>query len=410
MTLLPMTADPLLNRALEALRKGDKLTARRLASQVASLAPDLEIPWLILSETSSSKASLAYLEKAIQINPDRSSSKQKLLREKGKLENREYEDNLPGSTQPAPETATSKPNSGSRAPILGFFTGLIVINLVFWGWRSLPVTWLPWVSQNGRPAAASELQNWSSVNIQKPTHTPTITPTQTLPPTPTLTNTPYPTETLQPTLPPNQYDRELSIPTSIPLSGDDYIVQAGDTLFGISQKLGVDLADLAAANSISLQSVIYTGQSLVVPQPGVVYDPIPLPQEPPPPVVTDKYVLVDISEQHLYAYESNLLVFSFVASTGMNNATRTGSFSVLDKIPNAYGATWDLWMPNWLGIYWAGSLENGIHALPILSNGTQLWAGYLGTPISFGCIVLGVNEAQQLYDWVDIGTPVEIQW
>jgi lipoprotein-anchoring transpeptidase ErfK/SrfK len=123
-----------------------------------------------------------------------------------------------------------------------------------------------------------------------------------------------------------------------------------------------------------------------------------------------KYILVDISEQHLYAYEGDTLVFSFVASTGMNNATRLGAFSVLDKIPNAYGATWNIWMPNWLGIYYSGHLENGIHALPILPNGTQLWAGFLGRPISYGCVVLGADEAQMLYDWADVGTPVEIQW
>jgi lipoprotein-anchoring transpeptidase ErfK/SrfK len=125
---------------------------------------------------------------------------------------------------------------------------------------------------------------------------------------------------------------------------------------------------------------------------------------------TGKYILVDISEQHMYVYEGNTLANSFVSSTGMNYATRVGSFSVLDKIPNAYGATWDIWMPNWLGIYWAGNMENGIHALPILPSGATLWAGYLGTPISYGCIVLGTYDAQWLYDWVDIGTPVEIRW
>ncbi len=124
----------------------------------------------------------------------------------------------------------------------------------------------------------------------------------------------------------------------------------------------------------------------------------------------NKYVLVDISEQHMYVYDGDVLVNNFVVSTGINNGTRVGSFSVLDKIPNAYGATWDLWMPNWLGIYWSGSLENGIHALPILSSGVQLWSGYLGTPVSFGCVVLGVDESQWLYDWADVGTPVDIQW
>ncbi len=122
-----------------------------------------------------------------------------------------------------------------------------------------------------------------------------------------------------------------------------------------------------------------------------------------------KYILVSISTQHLYAYDNGQIVYSFVASTGMGNSTRVGKFSVLDKIPNAYGATWNIWMPDWLGIYWSGSLENGIHALPILSGGTRLWAGYLGTPISFGCVVLGINEAHELYNWAEVGTPVEIQ-
>jgi lipoprotein-anchoring transpeptidase ErfK/SrfK len=123
-----------------------------------------------------------------------------------------------------------------------------------------------------------------------------------------------------------------------------------------------------------------------------------------------KYILVDISQQHMYVYEGDTLVYSFVASTGMNNATAVGNFAVQDKIPNAYGGTWNIWMPNWLGIYYAGGLENGIHALPILPNGATLWAGFLGRPISYGCVVLGSYEAKLLYDWADVGTPVEIRW
>jgi lipoprotein-anchoring transpeptidase ErfK/SrfK len=123
-----------------------------------------------------------------------------------------------------------------------------------------------------------------------------------------------------------------------------------------------------------------------------------------------KYILVDISEQHMYVYEGDTLIYSFVASTGMNNATRAGTFAVQSKIPNAYGSTWDIWMPSWLGIYWSGGLENGIHALPIMSNGATLWAGFLGRPVSYGCVVLGSYEAQLLYDWAEVGTPVEIRW
>jgi lipoprotein-anchoring transpeptidase ErfK/SrfK len=123
-----------------------------------------------------------------------------------------------------------------------------------------------------------------------------------------------------------------------------------------------------------------------------------------------KYILVDISEQHMYVYDGDTLVYSFVSSTGMNNATRVGTFAVQSKIPNAYGSTWNIWMPSWLGIYWAGGLENGIHALPILPNGATLWAGFLGRPVSYGCVVLGTYEASLLYDWAQIGTTVEIRW
>ena len=123
-----------------------------------------------------------------------------------------------------------------------------------------------------------------------------------------------------------------------------------------------------------------------------------------------KYILVDISDQYMYVYEGDALIYSFVISTGIGNSTRVGSFAVQSKIPNAYGSTWNIWMPNWLGIYWSHGLENGIHALPILSNGGILWEGYLGRPVSYGCVVLGTYESQLLYDWAEIGTPVDIQW
>jgi lipoprotein-anchoring transpeptidase ErfK/SrfK len=122
-----------------------------------------------------------------------------------------------------------------------------------------------------------------------------------------------------------------------------------------------------------------------------------------------KRIVVSISEQHMYVYEGDNLVFSFIISTGIGGSTRPGTFSVLDKIPNAYGATWNLWMPNWMGIYYAGALENGIHALPILSNGSTLWEGYLGAPVSYGCVVLSTYDSQLLYDWAEIGVPVIIE-
>ena len=67
-------------------------------------------------------------------------------------------------------------------------------------------------------------------------------------------------------------------------------------------------------------------------------------------------------------------------------------------------------MPYWLGIYYVGRMENGIHALPIDRNGRMLWAGYLGTPVSFGCIILSTENARTLYHWADVGVPVWIHY
>lgn len=189
---------------------------------------------------------------------------------------------------------------------------------------------------------------WAYVSLPKPTYTPTVIP---LP-----TDTAVPTAQAQATETPGQMSMQIVDDTAVPT----YAPQ---------------------------------GQQISAPSYG-----------------GSKYILVSISEQHMYVYEGDQLVYSFVASTGMHNATRAGTFAVQDKIPNAWGGTWSIWMPNWLGIYWAGGLENGIHALPILSNGQTLWAGFLGRPISYGCVVLGTYESRLLYDWAEIGTPVEIRW
>lgn len=137
--------------------------------------------------------------------------------------------------------------------------------------------------------------------------------------------------------------------------------------------------------------------------------PTPTPK-PTPAIVTRKRIVVVISQQKLYAWEGNKLVYEFICSTGApGSPTRPGNYSVISKIPMAYSYRWGLKMPYWLGIYRVGDLENGIHALPILPNGQTLWSGYLGTPVSFGCIILGTKEARLLYEWAEIGTPVEIR-
>ncbi len=123
-----------------------------------------------------------------------------------------------------------------------------------------------------------------------------------------------------------------------------------------------------------------------------------------------KRIEVSVSQQRLRAYENDALVFNWVCSTGgVATPTRFGTFQVLDKIPEAWSSVWALRMPYWLGIYWAGGSENGIHALPIFRSGQVLWAGNLGHRISYGCIVLDTPNAARLYRWAEIGTPVIVR-
>ena len=57
-------------KAREALRRGDKESARRLGEQAALLAPNIEDVWLILAASDPSpRHALAYARKALRINP-----------------------------------------------------------------------------------------------------------------------------------------------------------------------------------------------------------------------------------------------------------------------------------------------------------------------------------------------------
>lgn len=187
-----------------------------------------------------------------------------------------------------------------------------------------------------------------------------------------------------------------------------YTVQRGDTVSSIAVRNGVTAWAVIQANQLANPNFIYVGQRLVIPGGGTS---APAPARAPQASGGYKRILIDLSEQHMYVYQDGGLLYSWVVSTGMPGAaTIPGNFKVLNKVANAYAYTWGLQMPYWLGIYWAGSLQNGIHALPIMANGQLLWEGYLGQPVSYGCIILSTQNAQTLFNWADVGTPVDIQY
>jgi lipoprotein-anchoring transpeptidase ErfK/SrfK len=183
-----------------------------------------------------------------------------------------------------------------------------------------------------------------------------------------------------------------------------YVVRRGDTLAAIAARYGTTAWAIASANGLANANYIYPGQQLKISAGGSG-------STTPAAPAGGKRIVVDLSAQRMYVYQGGQLVWNWVVSTGRpGQETAVGHYKVLNKIPNAYAYTWSLQMPYWLGIYWAGSLQNGIHALPIGPGGQTMWGGYLGQRVSYGCVILSTQNAATLFNWAPVGTPVDIVW
>lgn len=179
-----------------------------------------------------------------------------------------------------------------------------------------------------------------------------------------------------------------------------YVVQPGDSITTIAARFGMPPGLIAEANPGIDFNQLQVGQELMIPAEDVLR---------PYPVVPGKRIVISIAEQGMRVYEDDELLWEWPVSTGIaRSPTYTGEFQILSKEENAYASQWDLWMPHFMAVYRAGGdTYNGIHGLPV-RNGQQLrWA--LGSPASYGCIVLGIEEAETLYNWAEIGVLVIIE-
>lgn len=180
-----------------------------------------------------------------------------------------------------------------------------------------------------------------------------------------------------------------------------YVVQNGDTLSQIAKALGLPMASLASANGLTNPDRIRVGMTLKVPG----YATGPASGQ-----VTDTRFVASISAQRCWLYKEGKLIGDWPCSSGRKEAPSVpGSYRIQSKIRDAYGSRWDFWMPYWLGLYYAGSTENGIHGLPYnKQTGRRTWEGLVGTPITFGCIMLDDANARKLFETAYIGMPVVI--
>lgn len=183
----------------------------------------------------------------------------------------------------------------------------------------------------------------------------------------------------------------------------EYIVQPGDTLIAIGLRAGIPYWKILSANpQLTPNSTLTAGQILTIPSRNEM---LPLP------IVPGKRIVISITQQRMWTYENGALRSEEIVSTGIDRSpTHPGVFQVQTHEQLAYASVWDLYMPHFLGIYegWPGFM-NGIHGLPTLSNGTRMWANSLGRKASYGCIILSLQAAEDLYHWAENGIIVEIQ-
>jgi len=121
-----------------------------------------------------------------------------------------------------------------------------------------------------------------------------------------------------------------------------------------------------------------------------------------------KYVDINLSKQLLTIFADGTNMGNYRVSSGKKGmSTPTGTFNVLMKQKKRWSKEYHLFMPYWMQFTRAG---HGIHELPEWPNGYKEGANHLGTPVSHGCVRLGVGAAKTVYGFVDVGTQVYIHY
>lgn len=368
-----------IENAHKALRQGQRAKARHWAQIAVKLAPEWEEPWLLMAAVSSPEASLNYLKQALQINPQSQRARQGMhwaiqrLRKESEQAPEPREPLDASQTQPTlvrrrPASATRWGSAVIAALLLALF--VIVSGLVAWkgypqlrsalagstlaGQLTTQQTSLSLAFTGAGESATPEgsIAPIGEIPLSDDTSTEipglenaSPTPLQPVEPTPTFTNTPLPTDTPTPTFTP--------LPTTT-------ATQAEPTQM-----------------------------------------PVNPPVQPPSEVTRiERWIEVDLSEQHVYAYEGDQLQRSFLVSTGTwRTPTVQGKFRIYYKYRSQTMSGPGYYLPGVPFVMYFYK-DYSLH-------GTY-WHNNFGTPMSHGCVNMRTAEAKWLYNWASLGTLVYV--
>ena len=125
---------------------------------------------------------------------------------------------------------------------------------------------------------------------------------------------------------------------------------------------------------------------------------------------TSKHIVVNLTKETLSAYDGDTLFLEEKISAGIDvNPTTLGTFKIYRKTPSRYmqgplpdstiteeydlpGVAWDMYFTT------DGAV---LH--------TAYWHDSFGTRMSHGCINQSAENAQKMYAWADLGTPLIVE-
>jgi lipoprotein-anchoring transpeptidase ErfK/SrfK len=365
------------------------------------LAPQLEDPWLILAAVASPRGSVSYIQRALQINPNSPRARKGMQWALQRLQEEPPAQRTVGDTQPVKSSARGlskgaplsppapvrqeqarparrvAPKKASRTPIFPILllaVGCVAVIFAAWTASTTPAlaSILSGVSQ---PEEELHPQVWARVEIAKPAQTSEpvtalaeveSTP---LPPTPTL-----PAPALEPIEAP---------PTSTPEPDPSLAPEATSTPTG----------------SLVMNIV----EETPVPSPQPADEGAAPTAKPQPPVGNgEHWIEVNLSEQRVYAWEGDVLMNSFLVSTGTwQTPTVTGTFSIWNKTRIQAMSGPGYYLPNVPFVMYFYK-DYGFH-------GTY-WHNNFGTPMSHGCVNLTIPDSEWLYNWASYGTVVKVHY
>jgi lipoprotein-anchoring transpeptidase ErfK/SrfK len=377
-------------KAREALRRGDLPAARQLGEQAALRAPNMEDAWLVLAASDPDpREALAYARKALQLKPQSARAHRAVEWTAGRLKPARG----PKESSPVPQrvlpnqvgavtglpqkrayqTAVALPQLTADRPnwllpMLLAGAGFLFVGLIALFALTSPL--LASLVRSVTAPAASQQNLWAPMEIAHPEVTPidrsafavqaedtaaSSAPTASLSTTsteaPVATETPAPTETA-PVLP------------------------------AVTETPGSMVMDLV--NDTATSEYVPPKEQIASSGNG------------------ERWIDVDLTNQRVYAYEGDVVVNSFIVSTGTwMTPTVTGKYKIYVKIRSGsmHGPGYFLPDVPYIMYFHKGY---GLH-------GTY-WHNNFGTPMSHGCVNLRTDEAGWLFGWASVGTVVNVHY